>query len=311
GGPGDIGPGPKPKPATQGRPKRLRTKRERDAAKFGPRPPPVGGSRPPWAPHRRLQPPLALCSPLGPPKPVVITQRRLCHRGLFNHEVKSLDVRRLLTPGPAGDGAPAPAPRAGEGAQLGGVPGEALRELVAGLASLLAGLGVFAARDLVSERRRGLVAVLRRHHRRGPPDLGVFLAHRTPAQPSGTARDPRGGNAPSPLPSRRRRRMRRGMKAGPPSPPRPSAQTLPPRDPPKPETPAPPDPLEPPSSGEPRPPGTPRLPPAPPGPPPDPLGAPWSPPGPPDPPEPPRSGAWSPAGPPRTPPDPSGTPPGP
>ncbi|XP_036261939.1 basic proline-rich protein-like [Molothrus ater] len=197
-------PGTKPKPARQPKPKRLRTKRERDAAKFGPKPPPVRGSRPPWAPHRWLQPPqwggLALGSPLGPPKPVVITQRRLCHRGLFNHEVKSLDVRRLLTPGPAGDGPPAPAPRTGEGAQLGGVPGEALRELVAGLASLLGSLGVFAGRDLVGERRRSLVAALRRHHRQGPPDLGVFLAHRTPAQPSvlSPAGNPREDARPGP-----------------------------------------------------------------------------------------------------------------
>ncbi|XP_063039069.1 basic proline-rich protein-like [Melospiza melodia melodia] len=191
-------PGTKPRAAKPPRPKRLRTKRERDAAKFGPKPPPLGGCRPPWAPRRRPQPPqrggLALGSPLGPPKPVVITQHRLCHRGLFNHEVKSLDVRRLLTPGPAGDGPPAPGPPNWEGAQRGGLPGEALGELVAGLASLLGGLGLFVGRDLVSERRRSLVAALRKHHRRGPPDLGVFLAHRTPAQPAGTAPDPRGGS---------------------------------------------------------------------------------------------------------------------
>lgn len=171
--------------------KRLRTKRERNAAKFGPKGPLGGSRRGPPVPPRWLQPPpwggLALGSPLAAPKPVVITQNRLCHRGLFQHEVKSLDVRRLLTPGPCGDG-PAPAPI--EEGETGGVPAEALRELVASLASLLGSFGVFLGRELVSERRRSLVAALRRH-RRGPPDLGVFLAHRTPAQPPGTA-PPRG-----------------------------------------------------------------------------------------------------------------------
>ncbi|CAN8177196.1 unnamed protein product, partial [Coccothraustes coccothraustes] len=185
--------GTKPK----AKPKRLRTKRERDAAKFGPKAPPGGSWR---GPPRWLHPPpwggLPLGSPLHPPKPVVITQHRLCHRGLFNHEVKSLDVRRLLTPAPAGDGSPAPAPQTEERAEVGGVPAEALRELVAGLASLLGSFGVFAGRDLVSERRRSLLAALRRH-RRGPPDLGVFLAHRTPAQAPGTA-PARGEGAPGP-----------------------------------------------------------------------------------------------------------------
>lgn len=159
--------------------KRLRTKRERNAAKFGPKLP-ARGSRP-W-----LQPRpwggLALGSPLRPPKPVVITQNRLCHRGLFNHGVRSLDVQRLLTPS---RGSPPPAPQIEEG-EARGVPGEALKELVAGLASMLVGFGAFVGRELVSERRRSLVAALRRH-RRGPADLGVFLAHRTPARPPGTA----------------------------------------------------------------------------------------------------------------------------
>ncbi|XP_041346356.1 proline-rich protein 19, partial [Pyrgilauda ruficollis] len=174
---------PLPKPAAATKAKRLRSKRERDAARFGPKALPGGSRRGP----RWLQPPpwggLSLGTPLGAPRPVVITQNRLCHRGLFKHEVKSLDVRRLLTPGPAGDGPPVPAPRIEEG-EAGGVPARALKELVAGLASLLGGFGAFVGRDLVSERRRGLVAALRKH-RRGPPDLGVLLAHRTPAQPSG------------------------------------------------------------------------------------------------------------------------------
>lgn len=173
--------------------KRLRTKRERNAAKFGPKVPSGGSRRGPAAPPRWPRPPpwgaLALGSPLGPPKPAVITQNRLCHRGLFNREVKSLDVRRLLTPGPGGD-CPPPAPQTEEGV-VGGVPAEALKELAASLASLLGSFGVFSGRELASERRRSLAAALWRH-RRGPPDLGVFLAHRTPAQAPGTAPAPRG-----------------------------------------------------------------------------------------------------------------------
>ncbi|XP_068034337.1 proline-rich protein 19 [Anomalospiza imberbis] len=189
-GPRDGCPLPVPtKLQTKPKSKRLRTKRERNAAKFGPKVPLGGSRRGPAAPPRWLQPPpwggLALGSPLGPPKPVVITQNRLCHRGLFNHEVKSLDVRRLLTPGPGRDGDPPPAPQIEEG-EAGGVPAEALKDLVASLASLLGGFRAFLGRELVSERRQSLVAALRRH-RRGPPDLGLFLAHRTPAQPPGTA----------------------------------------------------------------------------------------------------------------------------
>ncbi|XP_015472164.1 basic proline-rich protein-like isoform X2 [Parus major] len=181
---------------TRSKSKRLRTKRERNAAKFGPKLPLRGSRQGPTGPPRWLQPPLwgglALGSPLGPPKPVVITQKRLCHRGLFNHEVKSLDVRRLLTPAPGGDGPP-PAPQIEEG-EVGGV-----KDLVASLASLLGSFRVFGGRELVSERRRSLLAVLRRH-RRGPPDLGVFLAHRTPAQPPGlgTPRGPRQEGRPRP-----------------------------------------------------------------------------------------------------------------
>lgn len=176
--------------------KRLRTKRERNVAKFGPKGPLGGSQQGPAARPHWLQPPprrgLLLGSPRRPPKPVLMTQNRLCHRGLFNRGVKSLDVRRLLTPGPGGDGSP-PAPQIEEG-DVGGVPAEGLKDLVASLASLLGSFGAFLGRELVSERRQSLVAVLRRH-RRGPLDLGVFLAHRTPAQPPGTAPvpAPRGG----------------------------------------------------------------------------------------------------------------------
>ncbi|XP_066064662.1 basic salivary proline-rich protein 1-like [Chamaea fasciata] len=178
---------------THSKSKRLRTKRERNAAKFGPKVS-LGGSRQgPAARPRWLQPPLwralPLGSPLRHPKPVVITQNRLRHRGLFNREVKSLDVRRLLSPGPGGDGPP-PAPQTEEG-DVGGLPAEGLRDLVASLATLLRSFGAFVGRELLSERRRSLMTVLRRH-RQGPPDLGVFLAHRTPAQLPGQ-RSPRQG----------------------------------------------------------------------------------------------------------------------
>uniref|UniRef100_A0A8C5U2U2 Uncharacterized protein n=1 Tax=Malurus cyaneus samueli TaxID=2593467 RepID=A0A8C5U2U2_9PASS len=177
-----VFPPPEPRPisARARLPRTNRTEVREDSNAFGAQRPPTGP--PLWRG-------LPLGSPLRPPKPVVITEKRLCHRGLFNREVKSLDVQRLLTPGPGGD-ASLPIPQIEEG-EAGGIPAKVLQEAVASLASLLASSGVFLGRNLVSERRRSLMAALRRHHH-GPPDLGVFLTHRTPAQPPGTADAPRG-----------------------------------------------------------------------------------------------------------------------
>lgn len=189
-----MNPPAKPRSLPAPKPKRLRTKRQRDAAKFGPKTPQLFGdprrgfaARPAWFRPRRWK-----NSALGsPPKPVLITQNRLSHRGIFNHQVKSLDVRRLLTPGPGGDGPGAARKQQNkdededeEEEEVGGAPGEALKELAATLASLLGTLGAFSGRDLANERRRSLVAALRKH-RRGPPDFGVFLSRKTPAQPPG------------------------------------------------------------------------------------------------------------------------------
>ncbi|XP_072704332.1 proline-rich protein 19 [Ciconia boyciana] len=193
--------GPRP-----GRIKRRKTKRERDSAKFG-RKVPGGGWRGAGPPPCRLPPPWGarpLASPLPAPKTVVISQNRLCqHRGMFNREVKSVDVERLLSPGPGQDAAPrsetpllggpsaAPqgdprpaeqpppirpgAPRS-EGEK--GVPAEPPpRELAGQLCALLGGTRAFPGRDLVGERRRAVLAALLRRHR-ALPDLSVLLAHR-------------------------------------------------------------------------------------------------------------------------------------
>nr|XP_017509797.2 proline-rich protein 19 [Manis javanica]XP_017509817.2 proline-rich protein 19 [Manis javanica]XP_017509826.2 proline-rich protein 19 [Manis javanica] len=96
--------GPDPQPFQRsenpGRVRRRKTRRERNEALVGSRRPLV-----------RQDPPMALRDPMAPtaPKLVVITQGRLSreHRGLFNHEVKSLDVSRLLSSGSLEPGTPA------------------------------------------------------------------------------------------------------------------------------------------------------------------------------------------------------------
>jgi hypothetical protein len=86
-----------------GRVHRRKTRRERNKA--------LVGSHRPLArqdpPQSSRDPPVALQDPVVP-KLVVITQGRLSreHRGLFNHEVKSLDVARLLNGGTLEPGTP-------------------------------------------------------------------------------------------------------------------------------------------------------------------------------------------------------------
>ncbi|KAM6033156.1 proline-rich protein 19 [Theristicus caerulescens] len=197
GGPHPPGPGP-------GRVKRRKTKRERDTAKFG-RKVPGAGRRGAGPPPRRLPPLWArrpAASPLPAPKTVVITQNRLCrHRGMFNREVKSVDVERLLSPGqdaaprsetplpggpsaaPEGDPRPAEPPPSRPEAprsqgERGGPAEPPPRELAGRLCALLGGTRAFPGRDLVGERRRAILAALLRRHR-ALPDLSVLLAHRT------------------------------------------------------------------------------------------------------------------------------------
>ncbi|XP_064296244.1 LOW QUALITY PROTEIN: basic proline-rich protein-like [Phalacrocorax carbo] len=199
GGPHPPGPGPRP-----GRVKRRRTRRERDTARFGRRVP-GEGRRAAGPPPRRPPPPWGgrpLASPLPAPRPVVITESRLCqHRGLFNREVKSVDVERLLSPrrdaAPRGE-TPAAAPqnRAEEGVPVAPSP----RELAGGLCALLGGTRAFRGRDLAGERRRAVLAALLRWHR-ALPELSPLLAHRSrgaDAAPPGTRR--RGEGAAPPWP---------------------------------------------------------------------------------------------------------------
>ncbi|XP_074713787.1 proline-rich protein 19 [Strix uralensis] len=195
---GDACPRGGPHPPGPGRVKRWKTRRERDAAKFGRRVP--GGERRGARPPPRRLPPLGggrpPGSPLPAPRTVVITQNRLCqHRGLFNREVKSVDVERLLSPGPAQDaaprsdtpapGGPSPAPAeppsppgAPRGSGDGEVPAQpSPRGLAGRLRALLGCTAAFPGRDLAGERRRGLLAALLQHHR-ALPDLAPLLAHR-------------------------------------------------------------------------------------------------------------------------------------
>ncbi|XP_040437379.1 proline-rich protein 19 [Falco naumanni] len=175
--------------------KRRKTKRERDAAKFGRKiPPPGGGQRGAKLPFlwRGRHPP---ASPLLLPKTVVITQSRLCqHRGLFNHEVKSVDVERLLSPqqdvaltsktpqlgdpspAPEGDLPPAETPlRPPEAPQK--KEGQHARELASRICAILARVPVFLGCDLAGERRRAIIATLLQQHQT-LPDLSFLLAHR-------------------------------------------------------------------------------------------------------------------------------------
>uniref|UniRef100_A0A8B9N555 Uncharacterized protein n=1 Tax=Accipiter nisus TaxID=211598 RepID=A0A8B9N555_9AVES len=213
-GPHPTGPGPGPS-----RIKRRKTKRERDTAKFG-RKVPSGRQRGAGLPPRRLLPlwggrPPA--SPLPAPKTIVITQNRLCqHQGMFNREVKSVNVERLLSPCPGQDLAPPskpPHPRDPSPAPEGdphpseqdplpsspqapqtegekGVPAELpLRELASRLRAILGHTMAFPGRDLVGERRQAILAALLHRHR-ALPDLSLLLAHRnqgTDAAPPGTA----------------------------------------------------------------------------------------------------------------------------
>lgn len=199
GGPHPARPAPGP---PLGRVKRRRTKRERDTAKFG-RKVPGGFRRGGGPPPRRLLPPWGgrpTASPLPVPKTVVITQNRLCqHRGMFNREVKSVDVERLLspnpgrdsaprdeTPGPAPEGDPRPEPPRRQGQE--GFPAE----LAGRLGALLGGTQAFSGRDLVGERRGAILAALLHRHRT-LPDLSLLLPHRRRGAddaPPGTAAPP-------------------------------------------------------------------------------------------------------------------------
>lgn len=171
-----------------GRVRRRKTRRERNEALVGSRRPLVHQDPPVVSQN----PPLALRNPvaLTAPKLVVITQGRLSreHRGLFNHEVKSLDVARLLSSGSLGPGTPtlgtkpSPSPsRAREPASQsrgkenqvpgGSGPGPPSPPKLPSLGQLLAELQcqlilpqAFPRRNLVQEARDTIVGTLQACH---------------------------------------------------------------------------------------------------------------------------------------------------
>uniref|UniRef100_A0A669Q779 Uncharacterized protein n=1 Tax=Phasianus colchicus TaxID=9054 RepID=A0A669Q779_PHACC len=185
---------PQPPQAGPGRVKRRKTRGERNRAKFGPslRGARWRGGRHPWIglpqPRATQLPP----SPLPPPRPVIITQQRLCRpRGLLGRGVASMDIKRLLE---GGQGAQTPprlpaeeltgppeSPRPVKGMEKEGDSFSAVtsaRGLAARLCALLPQPAEFWGRVLAEERRRALLAVLLEHHHT-LPDLATLIPHKS------------------------------------------------------------------------------------------------------------------------------------
>uniref|UniRef100_A0A8D0J6S7 Proline rich 19 n=1 Tax=Sus scrofa TaxID=9823 RepID=A0A8D0J6S7_PIG len=205
------GPTPKPfqRPEKPGRVRRRKTRRERNEALMGSRRPlthqdPSLASRDPHVVLRNSVAPTV-------PKLVVITQGRLSreHRGLFNHEVKSLDVARLLSSGSLEPSTPAlptrssPSPdRAQERAlQSRGKENQA-----------------FPRRNLVQEARDAIVSTLQACHG-CVPDLTLVLRscqpHLPETQPAGPERQKMTSSwihSPEQAPGERRQRRQLGTK---------------------------------------------------------------------------------------------------
>uniref|UniRef100_A0A5F9DVK2 Proline rich 19 n=1 Tax=Oryctolagus cuniculus TaxID=9986 RepID=A0A5F9DVK2_RABIT len=186
------------RPEKPGRVRRRKTRRERNEALMGSRRP-LAHQDPPVASQ---DPPPPLRDPVAPsvPKLVVITQGRLSreHRGLFNHEVKSLDVARLLKSGSLEPGTPplpskpSPSPgRVQESAPQskdkenqvpgGSGPGPPSSPELPGLGQLLGELQcqlilphAFPRRNLVQEARDAIVGTLQACHG-CVPDLALVL----------------------------------------------------------------------------------------------------------------------------------------
>ncbi|XP_058135473.1 proline-rich protein 19 [Dasypus novemcinctus] len=204
------GPAPQ-RPEKPGRVCRRKTRRERNEA--------LVGSRRPTA---RQDPPIASRNPAvalrdsvvpAAPKLVVITQGRLSreHRGLFNHEVKSLDVARLLSsralePGtPPLPTRPSPSPGSARELQLRGkenqVPGgsgpgppsplelPSLGQLLRELQCQLMLPQAFPRRNLVQEARDAIVGTLQACHG-CVPDLSLVLRGCRPPLPGFKPKDP-------------------------------------------------------------------------------------------------------------------------
>lgn len=196
--PGEPAPKPFQQPEKPGRVRRRKTRRERNEALVGSRRP-LAYQHPPMAgrdPHTVLQNSVAPTAA----KLVVITQGRLSrdHRGLFNHEVKSLDVARLLSSGSLESGTPAlttkssPSPGRGQKPSLqsrgkenqvpgGSGPGPPsppplpdLEQLLGELQCRLILPQAFPRRNLVQEARDAIVGTLQACHGR-VPDLTLVL----------------------------------------------------------------------------------------------------------------------------------------
>ncbi|XP_008158442.2 proline-rich protein 19 [Eptesicus fuscus] len=219
-----------------GRVRRRKTRRERNEALVGSRRP-LAHQEPPVASRN---PPMDLQDHVAPtaPKLVVITQGRLSreHRGLFNHEVKSLDVARLLSSGslepdtPTLPTKPSPSPvRAQEpGPQSRGkenqVPGDSgpgppsplelpgLGQLLGELQGQLILPQAFPRRNLVQEARDAILGTLQVCHG-CVPDLTLVLRGGQPSL-SGTKpgdSERRRINSPEQAPGEGRQRRRGGQ----------------------------------------------------------------------------------------------------
>uniref|UniRef100_A0A8C5K8U3 Proline rich 19 n=1 Tax=Jaculus jaculus TaxID=51337 RepID=A0A8C5K8U3_JACJA len=202
------GPAPQPfqKPEKHGRIRRRKTRRERNKALVGS--------------HRSLaredalmssrEQSMALQNSVAPkaPKLVVITQGRLSreHRGLFNHEVKSLDVTRLLNSGSLEPGTPllptnsshspgrvqepASQPRGKENQVRGGsgpdppnsLEPPVLGQLLGDFQHQLILPQAFPRRNLVQEARDAIVGTLQACHG-CVPDLSLVLRGYQPSMP--------------------------------------------------------------------------------------------------------------------------------
>nr|XP_045235470.1 proline-rich protein 19 isoform X1 [Macaca fascicularis] len=222
-------------PEKPGRVRRRKTRRERNKA--------LVGSRRPLAHH---DPPVAIRDPPVVPtasKLVVITQGRLSreHRGLFNHEVKSLDVARLLSSGTLVPGSPTlpakPSPSPGRAQEIapqsrdkenqmpgGSGPGPPSSPELPGVGQLLAELPcqlslpqAFPRRNLIQDARDAIVRTLQACHG-CVPDLALVLRGCQPplpgAKPGVSERKmtPFWINSPDQVPEEGRQRKQQGTK---------------------------------------------------------------------------------------------------
>uniref|UniRef100_A0A8C0J5Z4 Uncharacterized protein n=1 Tax=Chelonoidis abingdonii TaxID=106734 RepID=A0A8C0J5Z4_CHEAB len=195
--PGASNPNPSQSSRGPGRVKRRKTKRERNSAKFGrdaaggpggrmlQRMPALG-----WSSHcagHAKSSPLPAIERVFVSMPVIITQHRLSqHLGMFNREVKSADIERLLGPRseqetetetsahgttPLDEKENVPP----SGAEPGGATA-AMKELAQELQTHLDLTSTFPGRNLISERRQTILSTLLDRHQT-LPDLSALMVH--------------------------------------------------------------------------------------------------------------------------------------